>query len=133
MFRKMPKDLTEPTFFGALGINFTLYLTLVSIICTAILGTLLVGEISAYLKVETKSDMLVDITHHDKDRLNINIDIEFPRMPCDLMSLDITDIMGTHVVDIGGSLYKKRLGSNGEFLSISIFKIDEHFYPISRR
>lgn len=32
--------------------------------------------------------MLVDITHHD-DRLNINIDIEFPKMPCDLISLDV--------------------------------------------
>ena len=99
---------------------------IVSIICTAILGTLLVGEISSYLKVETKSDMLVDISHHD-DRLNINIDLEFPRMPCDLMSLDITDIMGTHVVDIGGSLYKKRLGSNGEFLSqISALEKPKH-------
>ena len=74
------------------------------------------GEVSSYLKVETKSDMLVDISHHD-DRLNINIDFEFPRMPCDLMSLDIQDIMGTHVVDIGGSLYKRRLDSNGQFLS----------------
>ena len=84
--------------------------------CTVILGSLVLGEVSSYLTVETKSDMLVDISHHD-DRLNINIDIEFPRMPCDLMSLDIQDIMGTHVVDIGGTLYKKRLDSRGEFLS----------------
>jgi hypothetical protein len=50
--------------------------------------------------------MLVDISHHD-DRLNINIDIEFPKMPCDVLSLDVQDVMGTHTVDIAGSLFKK--------------------------
>lgn len=49
---------------------------------------LLVGEVRNYLSVETKSDMLVDISHHD-DRLNINLDIVFPKMPCDLISLDV--------------------------------------------
>lgn len=74
------------------------------------------SEVSSYLAVETKSNMLVDISHHD-DKLNINIDIVFPSIPCDVMSLDIQDIMGTNIVDIGGSLFKKRLGSKGEFLS----------------
>jgi hypothetical protein len=32
--------------------------------------------------------MLVDISHHD-DRLNINIDIVFPSMPCDMLTLDV--------------------------------------------
>jgi hypothetical protein len=49
---------------------------------------LLAGEVQNYMKIETKSDMLVDITHHD-DRLNINIDIVFPRIPCDILSLDV--------------------------------------------
>ena len=52
--------------------------------------------------------MFVDASHHD-DRLNINIDIVFPKMPCEVLTLDIMDIMGTHIVDIGGSLYKKGL------------------------
>jgi hypothetical protein len=60
--------------------------------------------------------MLVDISHHD-DRLNINIDIEFPRMPCDILSLDVQDVMGTHVVDIAGSLFKKKISKNGDVLS----------------
>lgn len=60
--------------------------------------------------------MLVDISHHD-DRLNINIDIVFPKMPCDVLSLDVQDVMGTHVVDIAGSLYKKRISPDGKVLS----------------
>ena len=73
-------------------------------------------EIGKYLTVQTKSDMLVDISHHD-DRLNINIDIVFPRMPCDLLSLDVEDVMGTHIVDISGSLFKKKLAMTGNVVS----------------
>jgi hypothetical protein len=73
-------------------------------------------EIGHYMSVQTKSDMLVDISHHD-DRLNINIDLEFPKMPCDVLSLDVQDVMGTHTVDIAGSLFKKKLSKTGEVLS----------------
>ena len=76
------------------------------------------------MKVETKSDMLVDITHHD-DRLNINIDIIFPRIPCDILSLDVQDVMGTHIVDIAGSLFKKRLNSNGDVIN-EYSMLDKH-------
>ena len=60
--------------------------------------------------------MLVDISHHD-DRLNINVDITFPKMPCELLSLDVQDVMGTHIVDIAGSLYKIRLTEKGDYIS----------------
>ena len=106
IFRKMPKDLTEPTFFGAL----------VSLICTVVLAMLCITEVGRFLSYQTKSDMLVDISHHD-DRLNINLDIIFPKMPCDVLSLDVQDVMGTHVVDISGSLFKKKLSKEGEVLS----------------
>lgn len=58
----------------------------------------------------------MDISHHD-DRLNINVDIVFPRLPCDVLSLDVQDVMGTHIVDISGSLFKKKITKDGEFLS----------------
>ena len=102
----MPKDLTEPTFCGAL----------VSFVCTIVLGTLILTEVSRFLTYQTKSDMLVDISHHD-DRLNINIDIVFSKMPCDVLSLDVQDVMGTHVVDIAGSLFKKKIDKDGNVIS----------------
>jgi Endoplasmic Reticulum-Golgi Intermediate Compartment (ERGIC) len=60
--------------------------------------------------------MLVDITQHD-DRLNININMVFPKIPCDLLTLDVQDVMGTHIVDIAGSLFKKRIDEKGVVLS----------------
>ena len=78
IFRKMPKDLTEPTFCGAL----------VSVFCALILFGLFFSEVISFLNYEIKSDMMVDISHKD-DQLNINIDIFFPKLPCDILGLDV--------------------------------------------
>ena len=119
IFRKLPKDLTEPTFCGALGkYKTSIIINIVSFACTVVLIMLCMAEVGRYMSVQTKSDMLVDISHHD-DRLNINVDIEFPRMPCDVLSLDVQDVMGTHVVDMTGSLFKKKISKTGEVLSVT--------------
>ena len=60
----------------------------VSVICTIILVLLCITEVSKYLTVAITSEMLVDISHND-DRLNINVDIVFPKMPCEVLSLDV--------------------------------------------
>lgn len=52
--------------------------------------------------------MFVDIKRGD-DRIRVNLDIEFPYFPCDIFSLDAQDVMGTHVVNVEGSLEKFRL------------------------
>ena len=63
-------------------------LIVVSVICTIILVLLCITEVSKYLTVAITSEMLVDISHND-DRLNINVDIVFPKMPCEVLSLDV--------------------------------------------
>jgi hypothetical protein len=56
--------------------------------------------------------MLVDVSHKD-DTLNINIDIMFPKMPCELITLHAEDIMGHHVTNISGSLFKRKYSKEG--------------------
>ena len=34
-------------------------------------------------------------------------------MPCDIVSLDCQDVMGSHFVNVGGGLYKQRIDSQG--------------------
>jgi len=46
------------------------------------------SEVLSFLNYEIKSDMMVDISHKD-DQLNINIDIFFPKLPCDILGLDV--------------------------------------------
>jgi len=103
----MPRDLTEPTFCGAL----------VSIICTFVLITLTIYEVQSYINTGSKAELIIDTSHRD-DFVPINIDITFPRMPCDILSLDVQDILGTHKTDVMGELYKKRLNEHGVVVSV---------------
>eukprot|EP00350_Pseudokeronopsis_sp_OXSARD2_P008011 CAMPEP_0170545238 /NCGR_PEP_ID=MMETSP0211-20121228/3701_1 /TAXON_ID=311385 /ORGANISM="Pseudokeronopsis sp., Strain OXSARD2" /LENGTH=85 /DNA_ID=CAMNT_0010849091 /DNA_START=127 /DNA_END=384 /DNA_ORIENTATION=+ len=71
--------------------------------------------------------MLVDVSHKD-DRLDINIDVYFPKLPCDILSLDVEDVMGSHQVDVSGRLYKRRHDRYGKFLTES--SMLDSFVPI---
>lgn len=106
IFRKMPKDLTEPTFCGAV----------VSVICTIVLIGLSIFELQNYIRNESHAELIIDTSHRD-DFVNVNLDIIFPRMPCDILGLDVEDILGTHKTDVMGELYKKRLDSKGKVIS----------------
>ena len=56
--------------------------------------------------------MFVDNTR-ESSKLKVNLDIMFPRVPCDIMSLDVQDIMGNHQVNVGGSLLRRTFDKNG--------------------
>ena len=110
----MPRDLTEPTFCGAL----------VSIVCTFVLITLTVYEVNDYMKASSQAELVIDMSHRD-DFVNVNIDITFYKMPCDILSLDVQDILGTHKTDVMGDLSKNRLSSSGAVLSAET-EADKH-------
>lgn len=80
------------------------------------LGVLSLTEVNRYLNVETKTDMLVDQSHVT-DKLNINIDIVFERFPCEIISLDVQDVMGTHHVNVAGNLVKRRIDERQQVIS----------------
>jgi hypothetical protein len=53
IFRKLPKDLTEPTFCGGF----------VSLLCSAVLIFLTVSEINTYIKPSTSSEIAIATSH----------------------------------------------------------------------
>ena len=59
-----------------------------------------------------------------KEKLHINMDITLPKAPCHILSLDIVDVTGIHVVDIEGQLWKHRLDRNGNEIGV-LKHIDE--------
>jgi hypothetical protein len=87
IFRKLPKDLTEPTFCGALG-NLKIIDLLVSIACTVMITFLGFSEIKNYVSCETSSNIVIS-TSHTKDTFKVNLDITFPKMPCDVIGLNL--------------------------------------------
>lgn len=78
MYRKLPSDLTEPTLSGAV----------VSILSTAIMVILFISEFNGYLSVEESSEMFVDVAQGGH-KIRVNVDIDFPHFPCDILSLDV--------------------------------------------
>lgn len=42
------------------------------------------------------------------------MNVSLPYVPCHLISLDVVDITGVHLVDVGGLVHKHRLDVNGK-------------------
>ncbi len=72
-------------------------------------------EVRDFLKERLTTDMLVDISHDD-DRLTINLDIVFPRMPCEVLTLDVQDVMQMQINDIRGEVDMRMLSSDGKVI-----------------
>mmetsp|Transcript_21593 Transcript_21593/g.39490 ORF Transcript_21593/g.39490 Transcript_21593/m.39490 type:complete len:334 (+) Transcript_21593:85-1086(+) len=102
VYRKVPADLTEPTLSGAI----------VSIVAASVMILLFFSELSEFLHVNTQSEMFVDV-NRGGEKLTINIDVTFPRFPCGIMSLDAQDIIGTHIINVEGSMKKQRISADG--------------------
>jgi len=105
VYRKLPQDLTEATMSGAI----------VSIASTVIMLILFITEFNEFLKVQTASEMFIDI-NRGGEKLLVNIDLVLPKMVCDMVSLDAQDVMGSHHVNVGGELYKRRITPEGKVI-----------------
>jgi hypothetical protein len=66
---------------------------------------------------------MIDV-NSGEEKLHINLDITLEKVPCDILSLDIVDVTGVHVVDIEGKLYKYRLDESGKEIE-KIIHVDE--------
>jgi len=106
LYRKVPRDLTEPTVSGAA----------VSC-CTVFLGLyLFISEFFVFVQRRWDSEMFIDESKTE-EKLQINLDVTLPNMPCELLSFDAQDVMGSHEVDAHGNLFKERLTSKGDFIA----------------
>lgn len=60
---------------------------------------------------------MIDV-NSGEEKLHINLDITIEKVPCAILSLDIVDVTGVHVVDIEGKLHKYRLDETGKELGM---------------
>ncbi|TIA87457.1 hypothetical protein E3P99_03160 [Wallemia hederae] len=89
--------------------NFGGYLT---IICAILISLLTFNEFRDYTSVELKPRIQVDQSRSDK--LQINFNITFPRVPCYLLSMDVMDVSGEQVRDLRHAIIRTRLDEQGE-------------------
>ncbi|KAJ2919194.1 hypothetical protein MD484_g1237, partial [Candolleomyces efflorescens] len=100
-FGKTTEDVKVKTRTGAL-------LTLIS---AAIILAFTSIEFFDYRRVNVDTSIVVDKSRGEK--LTVNLNVTFPRVPCYLLSLDIMDISGEVQRDLSHNVLKVRLDSSG--------------------
>ncbi|XP_030829570.1 endoplasmic reticulum-Golgi intermediate compartment protein 3 [Strongylocentrotus purpuratus] len=104
-YPKTLEDFRVKTFGGAA----------VTIISSIIMITLFISELNFYLTKEVIPELYVDATRGEK--LKINMEIVFPKMPCAYLSIDAMDISGEQQLDVDHNIYKRRIDKTGTPIS----------------
>nr|XP_027101775.1 endoplasmic reticulum-Golgi intermediate compartment protein 3-like [Coffea arabica] len=84
---------------------------LVSIVGLVIMATLFIHELRYYLTTNIVHEMAVDLKRGET--LPIHINMSFPSLPCDVLSVDAIDLSGKHEVDLDTNIWKLRLNRDG--------------------
>ncbi|KAK8749439.1 hypothetical protein OTU49_015357, partial [Cherax quadricarinatus] len=100
-YPKTLEDFQIKTFSGAA----------VTIVAGIIMTLLFLSELHDYLTPKIAEDLFVDTTRGSK--LRINLDIIFPSIPCNMLSLDAMDLSGEQHVNIHHNIYKRKLDLEG--------------------
>ncbi|XP_024993663.1 endoplasmic reticulum-Golgi intermediate compartment protein 3 [Cynara cardunculus var. scolymus] len=83
----------------------------VSIAGLLIMATLFVHELTYYISTYTVHEMAVDLKRGET--LPIHINMSFPSLPCQVLSVDAIDMSGKHEVDLDTNIWKLRLSREG--------------------
>eukprot|EP01006_Ploeotia_vitrea_P031874 TRINITY_DN64161_c0_g2_i1.p1 TRINITY_DN64161_c0_g2~~TRINITY_DN64161_c0_g2_i1.p1 ORF type:complete len:393 (+),score=38.73 TRINITY_DN64161_c0_g2_i1:78-1256(+) len=105
VYPKTYDEFKERTFSGAA-------ISVVSVVCIVIL---IISEINWYSKIDRVDELYVDTNTTGK--LPIFINITFPNVACDIISLDTMDGFGESQIDVDHSVTKVRMDRDGNFLS----------------
>ncbi|KAH7661109.1 COPII vesicle protein [Dioscorea alata] len=86
----------------------------VSIIGLVIMAILFIHELNYYLTTYTVHQMSVDLKRGET--LPIHINMTFPSLPCEVLSVDAIDMSGKHEVDLDTNIWKLRLNKEGQII-----------------
>ena len=103
-YRKVPRDLTEATVTGGT----------LSLISSLIMAYLFCTNFSQYLTVDTATSIVLDSS--DEKKLQLNFNVTLYNLPCRYASLDIADVMGTHLQNVSANILKTRVTETGAII-----------------
>eukprot|EP01095_Lingulamoeba_sp_RSL-Kostka_P002115 TRINITY_DN1300_c0_g2_i1.p1 TRINITY_DN1300_c0_g2~~TRINITY_DN1300_c0_g2_i1.p1 ORF type:complete len:393 (+),score=109.92 TRINITY_DN1300_c0_g2_i1:46-1224(+) len=104
-YPKILEDFKERTYVGAA----------ITIISSIIIFWLILTEVSIYMSTDVTNELVVDSMRDDF--LRINIDMTFPKLPCNFLSLDVLDIAGETQLNVASNIYKRRLNPDGSIMT----------------
>ncbi|XP_039257669.1 endoplasmic reticulum-Golgi intermediate compartment protein 1-like [Styela clava] len=114
VYRKVPKDLTQPTTAGAA----------ISIACSLFIFFLFISELASFITVDVVSELYVD-DPQSGDRIPVYLDISLPGMACEYVGLDIQDEMGRHEVGLVDNTNKVPINEGAGCLFTTSFHINK--------
>jgi len=103
-FGKTTEDVKVKTRTGAL----------LTIISAAIILSVTMIEFLDYRRINVDTSIVVDKSRGEK--LTVNMNITFPKVPCYLVSVDVMDISGELQRDISHNVLKSRLDPEGQVI-----------------
>jgi len=92
------EDVNKPTIVGSL----------LSLSAISIMIFLFFRQLIDFYSYHTKTDSVVHQPKNADEQISINMELLFNNVPCNLVSLDIVDIMNNHKGDISDTLTKKK-------------------------
>ncbi|KAL5020895.1 hypothetical protein ScPMuIL_000050 [Solemya velum] len=88
IYRKIPKDLTQPTSTGAF----------ISLCSVFFITYLFVAELISFLTIDLESTLTVEDPVKHSEKIPVFLNISVPKTSCEFVGLDIQDDMGRHEV-----------------------------------
>ena len=82
----------------------------ITVIAGIVMVLLFASEIRDYLTPSVDEQLYVDTTRGSK--IKINLDIVFPKIGCDFLSLDAQDVTGEQQIAVEHNIFKRRLDLN---------------------
>jgi len=104
-YRKVPRDLTEATLAGGT----------ISLISSIVMAYLFFTNFASFLQVDNITSVQLDEGQESKIQINFNVTLH--NLPCRFASLDIVDIMGTHLQNVSANIHKTRVDATGSFVA----------------
>lgn len=84
---------------------------MITVVATVVMVMLFFSELRVYLAVRTDYELTVDSSRGEK--LQINLDVTFPHLPCGVVSLDAMDVSGEQHLDVAHNIFKRRIDESG--------------------
>ncbi|KAL9645959.1 hypothetical protein ABK040_001066 [Willaertia magna] len=86
----------------------------ISIVSLIVIFILTFSELYFYMQIERFDELYVD-TGLDR-KIPIHINLTFPAISCDALSLDVMDVSGEHHIHVEHTVYKQRLSLDGKLI-----------------
>ncbi|RPB00824.1 DUF1692-domain-containing protein [Choiromyces venosus 120613-1] len=97
---------------------------IVTLVSLCVVFILVIGEFREYRRIQVLPELVVDKTRGEQ--LPINLNITFPHVPCELLTLDVMDVSGEQQSSITHGIHLTRLTPFPESKPVSTTSLNVH-------